>query len=238
MMNLYMSTGNIFAEQCTDHMRCTNAINQHYGEVAWFNARFIHSESLGRPGLLLPTHLLLICPHQDTVIGAAEATSLHQTCLTTFVVIRPTPVFPSLRIFSQALTLPCFFPVLISLILVPSEFPHACLAVHGWMPLISLFHLPATSTTDSEPCTTASTLPSILDSFWKISKDKPTTSNNSPNWKIPLIIFLPPQSFHASPDSAHTSLINKLCFSNPYSVLCLHLSPYLQVVSHLAMTVF
>ena len=31
-------------DECTDHMWCTNAINQHCCEVAWFNAWFIHSE--------------------------------------------------------------------------------------------------------------------------------------------------------------------------------------------------
>jgi len=37
----YMSTGNIFI--CSMY-KCANAINQHCGEVAWFNARFIPSE--------------------------------------------------------------------------------------------------------------------------------------------------------------------------------------------------
>jgi len=114
-----------------------------------------------------------------------------------------------------------------------SWFRHACIAIHGWMPLISLFHLPACS-----PHCRLRTLhhsqhpPFHLGFLWRISKDKQTTSDNSPNWEIPLIFFLLP---HALPDSAHTPLI-KLFFSDPPSVLCLHLSPYLQAASHLAVT--
>jgi len=112
----------------------------------------------------------------------------------------------------------------------------ALLSMVGSLSSASSTYLPTRPTADSEPCTTASTLPSILDSLWKIIKDKVTTSDNSPNWKIPLIFFLPPQSFHALLDSAHTSLINKLCFSNHSSVLCLHVSPYFQAACYLAMT--
>ena len=77
-------------------------------------------------------------------------------CLTALVVIRPTPVFCHCE-FSQALTLPCF-----------SSARSPC---SGFL-------------ANSEPCTTASTLHSILGSLWTISED------NSPTWKIPLTFFL------------------------------------------------
>jgi len=64
-------------------------------------------------------------------------------CLTVIVVIRPMPVFLSLRVFPQAFTLPLSprarFPRPLS------WFSHASIYVHGWIPLISLFRLPASS---------------------------------------------------------------------------------------------
>jgi len=46
-------------------------------------------------GLLLPSHLFLVFPHQDTVLRSCRSNQTSPDCFTSPVVIRPTPVLHS-----------------------------------------------------------------------------------------------------------------------------------------------
>ena len=57
------------------------------GQVSW--------EPGEESGLLLLSHLLLIFPHQDALLGAEGQTSLRHNVSLPLVQIRPTPIFSS-----------------------------------------------------------------------------------------------------------------------------------------------
>ena len=95
-------------------------------------------------GLRLLSHLLLICPHQDTFIGAAGATSIRlivSLSLWSLGRLKCSVIVTSFPSSYLALSPSVCFPHPASVL----WFSHACIDVQGWIPFFSLFHLPACS---------------------------------------------------------------------------------------------